>query len=265
MTAPGMPSYPTGSPPNDLEPWDDSHRPWPVPKRPWVGFMTWLDLLFAHWPIKPQALRERVPQALELDTFDGSAWIGIVPFVMSNVRPRFSPVAVTDFPELNVRTYVTYRGKPGVYFFSLDAASSLLVWGGRTFASLPYYNAAMRAAVDERGWTRYASRRTHGGAAPAQWIARYRSTGRAAPPKPGTLEHFLTERYCFYSVARTGHVLRCDIHHVPWPLEPAELETKTDTMLKQIKLARPDVPPLLHFARRRDVRVWWPVPVAGDG
>lgn len=253
-----MPPYPTGSPPNDLEPWDDAHRPWPVPKRPWAGFMTWLDLLFVHWPIKPKLLRDRIPPQLTLDTFDGSAWIGIVPFVMSNTRPRFSPVGMTDFPELNVRTYVTLAGKPGIYFFSLDADSSLLVWGGRTFASLPYYNATMCAFDDARGWTRYASRRTHLDAAPARWVAQYQPTGAASPPKSGTLEHFLTERYCLYSVPPSGEVLRCEVHHGPWPLQPAELETETDTMLKQMELARPDTPPLLHFSRRRDVRVWWP-------
>lgn len=221
--------------------------------------MTWLDLLFVHWPIKLYALSDLLPPQLTLDTFDGSAWIGIVPFVMSNTRPRLSPIAMTDFPELNVRTYVTYRGKPGIYFFSLDAASSLLVWGGRTFASLPYYNATMRAVEDAHGGTRYESRRTHSDAPPARWVGRYRPTGAVSPPQPGTLEHFLTERYCFYSVTPAGEVLRCDVHHAPWPLQPAELETETDTMLMQIKLARPDTPPLLHFAQRRDVRVWWPV------
>jgi uncharacterized protein len=256
-----MPSYPAGSPANDAEPWDDSHRPWPVPRRPWAGFMTWQDLLFAHWPIDAGAMRERVPPQLELDTFDGSAWVGVVPFTMSNTRPRFSPLALVDFPELNVRTYVTFGGKPGIYFFSLDAASRLLVWGGRTFASLPYYNARMRAAVDDHGWTRYASERRHRGAFPARWVGCYRPTGAAgaSPPARGTLEYFLTERYCFYSVTRRGGVLRCDVHHAPWPLQPAELETETDTLLEPLGLSRPDTPPLLHFARRRDVRVWWPV------
>ena len=253
-----MPTYPAGSPPNDADAWDDAHRPWPAPKRPWVGFMTWLDLLFAHWPITPLLLRDRIPPQLQLDTFDGSAWIGLVPFTMSNTRPRFSPVAMTDFPELNVRTYVTLNGKPGIYFFSLDAASSLLVWGGRQFVSLPYYNAQMRVVDDARGWTRYSSRRTHAGAPPARWAARYRPIGEASPPKRGTLEYFLTERYCLYSVTPGDGVLRCDVHHAPWPLQPAELETREDTMLEQIQLARPDTPPLLHYAKRRDVRVWWP-------
>ncbi len=222
--------------------------------------MTWRDLLFVHWPIKLNALRDLLPPQLTPDTFDGSAWIGIVPFVMSNTRPRLSPIAMPDFPELNVRTYVTYRGKPGIYFYSLDAASSLLVWGGRTFASLPYYRATMHAHDDERGGTRYASWRTHSNAPPARWVGRYRPTGAAVPPKPGTLEHFLTERYCFYSINPAAEVLRCDVHHAPWLLQPAELETETDTMLAQIKLARPDTQPLLHFSQHRDVRVWWPTP-----
>jgi uncharacterized protein len=220
--------------------------------------MTWHDLLFAHWPIAPDVMRERVPRQLAPDTFDGSAWIAIVPFIMSNSRPRISPLAMADFPELNVRTYVTYRGKPGIYFFSLDTTSDLLVRGARTFVSLPYFRARMSATVDENGWTRYTSARTHRGAARATWSARYRPTGVAAPPQPGTLEHFLTERYCLYSVTRRGTVVRCEVHHAPWPLQPAELETESDTMLDQIQLARPDTPPLLHYARRRDVRVWWP-------
>jgi uncharacterized protein YqjF (DUF2071 family) len=225
-----------------------------------MGFMSWRDLLFAHWPIDRAALRECVPPQLELDTFDGVAWIGIVPFIMSNVRPRFSPLARPDFPELNVRTYVTYRGTPGIYFFSLDTTSDLLVWGARTFASLRYYRATMSAGVDERGWTAYASARTHRGAPPARWRARYRPTGLASPAVPGTLEYFLTERYCLFSITSAGQVLRCDVHHAPWPLQPAELHVTEDSMRDQISPARPDTAPLLHFARQRDVRVWWPVP-----
>ncbi len=245
-------------PPNP-EPWDDSHRPWPVPSGPWVGFMTWLDLLFAHWPIDASAVRALIPPQLTVDTFDGSAWIGIVPFTMSNVRARCTPLAMPPFPELNVRTYVTYRGKPGVYFFSLDAASSLLVWGGRTFVSLPYFNAQMRASTDAQHWTHFASTRTDRDAPPARWNARYRPTGVASHAAPRTLEHFLTERYCLYSTTAAGELLRCDVHHAPWALQPAELETEQDTMLQQLKLPRPDTPPLLHFAKRLDVHTWWPV------
>lgn len=243
--------------------WPASHRPFPLPKRPWVGFMSWRELLFAHWPIDPRVMRERVPRQLELDTFDGAAWIAVVPFVMSNVRPRFSPIAMPDFPELNVRTYVTYRGVPGLYFFSLDAASRLLVWGGRTFVSLPYYNATMDATTDATGWTHYTSDRTHPGAAPARWAGRYRPVGPVARARPGSLEHFLTERYCLYSITDDHRVLRGDVHHGPWPLQPAEAEIEVDTMLEPIDLARPASPPLLHFAKRIDVQTWWPVPPLG--
>lgn len=224
-----------------------------------MGFMTWSHLLFAHWPIDAGVMRALIPPQLTLDTFDGSAWVGVVPFTMSNVRPRCAPVAMPPFPELNVRTYVTYRGKPGVYFFSLDAASRLLVWGGRTFVSLPYFNADMGAATNAQGWTHFASTRTDRHAPPARWIARYRPTGAASRPTPRTLEHFLTERYCLYSTTTAGELLRCDVHHAPWPLQPAELETRHDTMLEQINLAPPDTPPLLHFAKGLDVHTWWPV------
>jgi len=220
--------------------------------------MSWQDLLFAHWPIDPTRMRERVPPQLTVETFEGVAWVGVVPFLMSNTRPRFSPVALASFPELNVRTYVSYGGKSGIYFFSLDAANALLVWGARTFARLPYYNAAMHAGVDEHGWTRFASTRVDSDESPARFAARYRPTGPAAPPKPNSLEHFLTERYCLYTLARGGEVLRCEVHHGPWPLQPAEAEVELDTMLEPIHLLRPDTPPRLHFARSCDARVWWP-------
>ena len=248
-----MPSYPAGSPPDDADIWDHAHRPWPVPTRPWVGFMTWLDLLFAHWPIRPELLRDRIPPQLVIDTFDGSGWIGIVPFTMSNARPRFSPVALNDFPELNVRTYVKYGGKPGIYFFSLDAASSLLVWGARQFVSLPYYNATMRVIDDARGWTRYRSARTHRGAPPARWVARYRPTGKAAPPDPGTLEHFLTERYCLYTLDGASRPRRLEIHHRPWPLQAAEAQISINTMAEAAGFRLPSIAPLLHFAKRQDM------------
>jgi len=242
------------------DPWPIAHRPFPPPTRPWVGFMSWRELLFAHWPIDPRMMRDRIPPQFEIATFDGTAWIGVVPFVMSNVRPRLAPAALPDFPELNVRTYVTHRGVAGVWFFSLDAASAHLVWGGREFVSLPYFNAAMRATPAADGWTRYDTRRVHQGAPPAQWRGRYRATGPVERSRPGTLEHFLTERYCLFSLTEHGQVLRCDIDHAPWPLQRAEAEVEIDTMCEQIDLRRPDTPPLLHFAKHMDVRTWWPAP-----
>jgi uncharacterized protein len=173
-----------------------SHRPWPMPDLPWVMTQTWHDLLFAHWPVDRRALRERVPPAFELDLFDGDAWLGIVPFHMTNVAPRAVPSLpwVSEFPELNVRTYVRVGDRPGIYFFSLDAGSAVAVQVARTFLNLPYYSAVMTVTAEERTIT-YESRREDAGST-ARLRARYWPTGPVFTATPGTLDYFLTERYC---------------------------------------------------------------------
>jgi len=232
--------------------------------------MRWLDLLFAHWPVDAAALRPLIPEGLELDTFDGQAWLGIVPFRMDGVRPPWCPPLpwVSAFAELNVRTYVRVPGggdsrghsKPGVWFFSLDAANPLAVRTARLTFHLPYFDARMR--IEERdGWVRYDSRRTHRGAPPGVFRARYRPVSEPYLSEPGTLEHWLTERYCLYAADRRGRVYRGDIHHVPWPLQPAEAEIEEDTLTSPLgapgtALERPDVAPLLHFVRRLEVVAW---------
>ncbi|MDQ3247753.1 MAG: DUF2071 domain-containing protein, partial [Chloroflexota bacterium] len=154
------------------------HRPWPRPAAPWAMTQSWHDLLFAHWPVAPEMMRPLLPPQLELDIFDGAAWVGVVPFRMSGVRPRWLPAlqGLSAFPELNVRTYVKSRNaahpKPGVYFFSLEAANPVAVWLARTLFKLPYFNAAMRLKDDGRTID-YTSRRTHRGALPAQFIGQY--------------------------------------------------------------------------------------------
>ncbi len=236
-----------------------AHRPWPPPARPWVMAMQWHDLLFAHWPLPPEAVRPLIPPALPLDTFDGLAWIGVVPFAMRGVRPHLGPLATPGlaFLELNVRTYVTLDGKPGVWFFSLDAANALAVRGARLAFHLPYYDAAMRCAA--RGETvEYSSRRTHRLAAPAALVLRYRPSGPASSPPQGSLDRWLTERYCLYAANRQGTVWRAEIHHAPWPLQPAEAEFARNTMTRPLRLALPETPPLLHFAARQDVVAWLP-------
>jgi uncharacterized protein YqjF (DUF2071 family) len=237
------------------------HRPWPPPARPWVHAQSWHGLLFAHWPVPPAALRPVVPEVLPLDTFDGEAWLGVVPFVLTRLRLRRLPPlpGVSAFPECNVRTYVTLGGKPGVYFFSLDAANPLAVAGARLL-HLRYFLAAM--AVRRRGpWVSYASRRlgpAWPGTPAAAFRARYRPTGPPAPAAPGSLDYFLTERYCLYAVDRRRRVSRLEIHHRPWPLQPAEAELETNTMTAPIGLRLPDVPPLLHYAHRQDMVGWLP-------
>src|SRR5215470_11526964 len=155
-----------------------AHRPWPLPTSPWIMAQSWHDLLFAHWPVDPAVLRSRIPAKLTIDTFDGSAWLGIVPFRMSGVRLRATPALpwLSAFPELNVRTYVTAEGKPGVFFFSLDAANPVAVAAARRFFHLPYFRARMSCRPDGDG-IRYASQRTHRGAPSAELRGRYRPLG----------------------------------------------------------------------------------------
>jgi uncharacterized protein YqjF (DUF2071 family) len=239
------------------------HRPYPVPTGPWALFMGWHDLLFMHWPIPEGVLRPLIPPALNLDTFEGSAWLGITPFRMSGARPRFLPSVpwLSDFPELNVRTYVTAGGKPGIWFFSLDAHNPVAVRLARATFSLPYFDARMSCPV-VGGEVLYRSVRTHRGAPEARFAGRYRPVGEPYNSRPGTLEHFLTERYCLYSASERGSVYRGDIHHHPWPLQQAEAEVESLTMTEQIGVVLPDLEPLLHFSRRLDTLAWPPRRIA---
>jgi uncharacterized protein len=234
-------------------------RSWPLPDRPWVMVQTWRNLLFAHWPLPPDALRRLIPPGLTLHTFEGQAWLAVTPFVISGLRPRGMPPlpGLSTFPELNVRTYVTAEDKPGVFFFSLDAGSALAVRAARALYSLPYFRAQMTA--DARGGTiAYATRRTHRGAPAAELRGDYRPTGPVAFTAPGSLAAWLTERYCLYAVDRRGSLRRAEIDHPRWPLQPAEAEIRVNTMTAGLGLVLPAVAPLLHFSARLDVRVWLP-------
>ena len=234
-----------------------------MPSSSWVMTQTWHDLLFAHWPVDAEMLRGKIPAGFELDIFEGQAWVAVVPFQMSNVAPRGVPALpwVSAFPELNVRTYVRVADTPGVYFFSLDAGNAVAVGAARTLAHLPYYTAEM--TVDTRdGWIAYNSRRTSSGAPRAEFAGRYRPVGELQPPADGTLEHFLTERYCLFTVDNDFHALQLDIHHPPWPLQGAEAEITVNTMAEACGIRLPSVKPLLHFARRQDMVAWLPQRVA---
>ncbi len=236
------------------------HRPYPLPESPWALFMGWRDLLFIHWRIPEEVLRPLVPSALVLDTFAGSAWLSITPFLMKGVRPRFLPSVpgrLSNFPELNVRTYVTAEGKPGIWFFSLDAHNPVAVRLARATFRLPYFDAEMYCHAPD-GEVNYRSVRTHSGAPPAEFAARYRPVGEPFESDPGTIENFLTERYCLYSADSKGRVRRGDIHHHPWPLQPAEADIETLAMTQQIGVKLPETDPVLHFCRRLDVLAWPP-------
>lgn len=208
-----------------------THRPYPPPARPWVMAQTWQDLLFAHWPVEEEALRRLVPAGLELDRFEGRTWVGVVPFRMSNIRARGLPAfpVVSAFPELNVRTYVTRGGRPGVWFFSLDAASVVAVEAARALFHLPYLAASMECRR-VRGEVRYESRRVDARGRRAEFRARYSARGPEFRAEAGTLEHWLTERYCLFARDGRGRFWRGEIHHEPWPLRPATAEISVNTM-----------------------------------
>ena len=232
-----------------------THRPWPMPARPWIMTQTWHDLLFAHWPLAPEVLGHRIPGPVQLDLFDGRAWIGIVSFYMTNVAARWTPAlpGVSAFPEVNVRTYVRVADQPGVFFFSLDAGSRLAVWAARWALNLPYYFASMTVETFASD-TEYRSSR----AAQAEWVAGYRPAGPVFHASPGSLEYFLTERYALYALDRGGRPYRLQIHHPPWPLQPAEAEIGRNTMAEAAGLALADTAPLLHFSKRQDMVAWPP-------
>lgn len=236
---------------------NDGHRPWPCPKRPWIMLQTWHDLLFAHWPIEPAVLRPRIPIGLTLDTFDGRAWLGVVPFRMSGIRARWVPPIPghSAFPELNVRTYVIRDGKPGVHFFSLDAANALAVAVARRCFHLPYFNATMETSSDKEVVS-YNSVRTHRESPIGEFHGTYGASGPVALARPGTLEHWLTERYCLYCHDRQGRPFRGEIQHQPWPLQTAWASIETNTMASAAGIELPDLPPVCHFARRLEVVFW---------
>ena len=213
----------------------------------------WHDLLFAHWPVPHDKLRPLVPAQLELDQFDGSCWVGVVPFRMSGIRRRGMPAVpgLSRFPELNVRTYVTHGGKPGVYFFSLDAASLPAVWAARKFYHLPYFHAEMRCQ-DRGGEILYSSRRLK---SPAEFRGSYRPTTEVRLREKGSLEHWLTERYCMYTT-RGGELYRGEIQHQQWPLQEAEADLETNTVAAAAGILLSGTAPSLLFARRLEVLIW---------
>ena len=229
-------------------------------RRPWVMAMRWDDLAFLHWPVPVAVLEARIPNGLQLDTFAGQAWIGIVPFRMAGVQARGLPQVpgTNEFLELNVRTYVTNGTRPGVWFFSLDCANLLAVRGARVGFSLPYFDAKMQSLETNSSFD-YLSTRTHRGEPAARFRAKYEPSSEVTPTTPGTLEHWLTERYCLYAKRSTGQVIRGEILHQPWPLQACKVEIFENTLCDSLGLSLPAKPVLAHFAKRLEVHAWLPV------
>jgi uncharacterized protein YqjF (DUF2071 family) len=224
----------------------------------------WHDLLFAHWPVDAAVLRKWIPQKLALDSCDGTAWIGIVPFTMSGIRLRATPAlpGFSAFPELNVRTYVTAEDKPGVWFFSLDAANRLAVELARLWFHLPYFHARMDSRSKSDGIV-YCSRRDDRRGGSEQLRATYRAEGPWFEAKRGTLEYFLTERYCLYAQRGNGELLRGEIHHAPWKLQEARASFDVNTMTEALAIQTANPPATLHFSKLQEMIAWTPQKV-GD-
>jgi uncharacterized protein YqjF (DUF2071 family) len=231
-----------------------AHRPYPLAEGPWVQGQTWVDLLFAHWPLPVDALRPAVPPELPIDTFDDRAWLSITPFEVRGLRLVGTPPlpGVSRFPETNVRTYTTVGGKPGIHFLCLYAGNPVAVAAARATYRVPYVRAEM--AVERRGdEVRHRTRRSEPA---AELIARYRPAGAVFHATPGTLDHFLTERYCLYTLDDRRRVRRADIHHPPWPLQPADAELERNTLGTPHGIELTGEPSLTHFAARQDVLIW---------
>jgi uncharacterized protein YqjF (DUF2071 family) len=227
---------------------DQEHRPWPFPDRHWANAQSWVDLAFLHWRVDVEELRKLVSDSVELDLFEGEAWLGITPFLLADFRTRgLLPVPkASTFPELNVRTYVTRDDRPGIWFFSLDASSTLAVEGAKWLFKLPYFRARMEYRRDGDG-VRYESARPG-----AAFAAFYRGLGETFRPEPGTREYFLTERYCLYT-EDGPHTYRAEIHHPRWELQSGEVSIERNTMAP---LTLPGEAPHVLFAARQDVVVW---------
>ena len=223
-----------------------------------IMHQTWDKLLFLHWPVEADQLRQLIPAELEIDTWDGTAWLGVTPFTIRGVRPPLLPAlpALSTSHELNVRTYVHKDGVPGVWFLSLDASNALAVWGARVSFFLPYFRAKMElqatgSQLDFHGV------RTHDGAAPAEFQASWRLGPRLPEAMPDTRDFFLIERYCLYT-SSGDHLYRARIHHQPWPLCHADVERLNSSVIESHGLPSPQQPPLVH-AQAEPLQVWvWP-------
>ncbi len=220
-----------------------------------IMYQSWGKLLFMHWQMPIKALRRLIPKPLVIDTFEGKAWIGLTPFTVWNARPIFMPPlpCVSDFHEINVRTYVHLDGVPGVWFFSLDANSLVAVLAARAFFRLPYYRA--RISLEQQGRTIIYTAARKGTASPAEFNATWTIGADLPRAEPGSLEFFLTERYCLYT-SDGDKLYRCRIHHKPWPLQEANLRKYKSSMIEADGLPTPGGEPLLRCGGPVNVEVW---------
>jgi uncharacterized protein YqjF (DUF2071 family) len=239
------------------------HRPWPLPTSPWVIAQDWNDVLFLHWRVDAAKLRNVVPTGLEIETFDGSAWLGVTPLLLTGVRARFTPPlpVVSHFPELNVRTYVRRGDRPGIWFFSLDCANPMAVAAARAAYALPYFLARIDVQRTAAG-VDFRARRTHPDSPEVAFHAKYRSAGDPAEATRGSFERWACERYCLYAQPSNGALTRTEIHHAPWMLESASADVEVNEVAAAAGVAVEGSPEHVHYAARQEVVTW--LPVAAD-
>ncbi|WP_139378302.1 YqjF family protein [Mesobacillus jeotgali] len=234
-----------------------SHRPYPLPDMNWLMTQEWHHTLFAHWPVPSASLREHVPRELEIDTFDGSAWIGIVPFKVKNTHGRMTPPIpfFSSYVEVNVRTYVSYGPRSGVYFFTLDANQLLAVIGAKAVFGLNYKQANID--FQEKDYFELHSKRVPAGDVNAKLSLRYKPSSDIFFAEQGTLEHWFTERYCLWT-KRGSKLVRGDIHHTKWELQRANAELSQEMLIPFINQDLLTKPPLLHYNKYKKAFFWPP-------
>jgi uncharacterized protein YqjF (DUF2071 family) len=224
-----------------------------------AGYQKWRDLLFVHWEVPEAALRPLVPAPLTIDAYEGKAYVGVVAFTMRDVRPsRFLPAmpGARDFGEVNVRTYVHHEGRdPGVWFLSLDAQSALAVLGARAFFHLPYYHA--RIDVLRQGDTfAYRAERHWADDGRVGVDTRYEVGAETGASEPGSLQHFLVERYLLYAMTARGKLLQARVHHSPYRVRRARVLEMTESLVKADGLERPEARASELWSEGVDVEVF---------
>ncbi|WP_409301063.1 YqjF family protein [Peribacillus sp. SCS-155] len=224
-----------------------NHRPFPLPKSPWILTQVWNDLLFMHWPVKVEDIRKLVPDSLEIDTFKGEAWVSIIPFYVTGMRARYLPPIpmLNQYTELNVRTYVRYQGIPGIYFFSLDADHPLAVLGAKLSTGLPYRQARMKYNKNNNQINFYSNRIKNNKMIDVNYYPESGPTN----PLPGTLDNWLLERYCMYSFIGEN-MFRGDIHHDKWAVASVQASVSRNTMFELLE-GNQNSPPLMHYCKQK--------------
>jgi uncharacterized protein len=233
------------------------HRSWPVPSKNWIMRQTWKNVFFAHWPILPERLRPSIPSTLEIETYQQMAWLGVVIFEIEGIYFRgLSPISVVlKFPEVNLRTYVQHKEKPGVFFLSLDVANWASLSIAKRWYHLPYCKAKISYRKEGNIFHCQSVRKGNSNI-PITFKGSFTPDSVSYFPEEGTIDHWLTERSCLYSQDRRGNIYCGDIHHKPWPLQKATAEISNNTLPTPFGINISEKKPILHFSNGVDTLFW---------